>query len=134
MAAMDAILEYTCQCRHEELLVVVGLLSTENSTGNSSGMIQACPGAGPYSSSRPAGETWLSVGEAAAKSIAVWIVGLQKKRSLSGVVTGFEVVNEPGLGFTGMVDPIRRYHDNVVPAVQKIFKDASLAVSTTDSP
>ena len=37
MAAMDAILEYTCQCRHEELLVVVGLLSTENSTGNSSG-------------------------------------------------------------------------------------------------
>lgn len=103
----------------------------QGSTGNSSGMIQACPGAGPYSSSRPAGETWLSVGEAAAKSIAVWIVGLQKKRSLSRVVTGFEVVNEPGLGSTGMVDPIRRYHDNVVPAVQKIFKDASLAVSTT---
>jgi hypothetical protein len=29
MAAMDAILEYTCQCRHEEMLLVVSLLSSQ---------------------------------------------------------------------------------------------------------
>ena len=33
MAAMDAILEYTCQCRHEELLLVVALLSNAQEHG-----------------------------------------------------------------------------------------------------
>ena len=33
MAAMDAILEYTCQCRHEEMLMVVSLLSSSDGEG-----------------------------------------------------------------------------------------------------
>ena len=37
MAVMDAILEYTCQCRHEEMLVVVALLSEENDGSGGSG-------------------------------------------------------------------------------------------------
>ena len=37
MAAMDAILEYTCQCRHEEMLMVVSLLSSSDGDGHGGG-------------------------------------------------------------------------------------------------
>ena len=36
-----------------------------------------------------------------------------------------------GLGFGGMEQPIRRYHDAIIPAVQKTFRDAKLGVNTT---
>ena len=101
------------------------------STPGNRSTIAACPGAGPYHSSRPAGQTWMSVGESVAKALAEWIVELEKNSSLSGVVSGLEVINEPGLGFEGMAEPIRRYHDVVVPAVQQIFREARLAASTT---
>jgi hypothetical protein len=100
-------------------------------TGSTNRTFQACPGAGPYSSTRPAGQTWMAVGEAAATSIAGWIVSLEQNASLSGVVTAFEVVNEPGLGFNGLADEIRAYHDAVVPKVQEIFREAKLGINTT---
>jgi len=101
------------------------------STPGNGSAIAACPGAGPYHSSRPAGQSWMGIGESAAKALARWIVEMETNSSLSGVVSGFEVVNEPGLGFDGMGQPIRRFHDAIVPAVQKTFRDAKLGVNTT---
>lgn len=98
-------------------------------TGSAS--LQACGDAGPYTTSRPGGVSWISIGQESAQAIARWIVSLEAQPSLAGVVSGFEVVNEPGLGFNGMIQPIRAYHDAVVPAVQKIFREAGIVVNTT---
>ena len=93
--------------------------------------LQACGGGGPYTSSRPGGEPWMRVGERAALQLARWITALQANASTAGVVSGFELVNEPALGFDGMSQQIRAYHDAVVPPVQAVFREAKLGVNVT---
>jgi hypothetical protein len=53
MAAMDAILEYTCQCRHEEFLMVVELLSSSSSFSSSSSSSNSGGPSGNGSSAEP---------------------------------------------------------------------------------
>ena len=111
--------------------------------------IAACGGAGPYTSTRPRsaltpmteGEggaavvtktTWMEVGVTAVTVLAEWIVALEKNASLAGVVSGLEVVNEPGLGFTSALLPaIKTYHLTIVPLVQRIFREGNIAVNCT---
>ena len=52
---------------------------------------------GPYSSSRPGSGKWMAVGVSAVARLATWITKLEQNASLAGVVSGLEVVNEPGL-------------------------------------
>lgn len=76
-------------------------------TASVSDTIAACDGAGPYTSTRPHGAMtqqvgpnsttmWMEVGVTSVTALAKWIVSLEKNPSLAGVVSGLEVVNEPG--------------------------------------
>ena len=85
---------------------------------NATPVAGACGGAGPYYTSRGAAATWMAVGEAALLALADWIVALEAKPALSGVVVGLEVANEPGLGFNGVQKDIERLLTSVVPALQ----------------
>ena len=85
---------------------------------NATPVAGACGGAGPYYTSRGAAMTWMAVGEAALLALADWIVALEAKPALSGVVSGLEVANEPGLGFNGVQGDIERLLTSVVPALQ----------------
>jgi hypothetical protein len=93
--------------------------------------LSACGGAGPYSSTRPGTATWMAVGVAAVTEIATWITRLEQNASLAGVVSGLEVVNEPGLGFAGQQAAIKDYHLEIVPVVQTLFREAGVGVNVT---
>lgn len=102
-----------------------------SSDGTNLTHLPACPGAGPYTSSRPGSGRWMDVGLAAVRRMAAWIVSIEHNASLSGVVQGLEVVNEPGLGFNGMIGPIKAYHTQIIPTVQQIFREANVSVNVT---
>ena len=101
--------------------------------------IVPCAGAGPYTSTRAAAAatnsrgatTWMEVGVDAVHKVAQWVVGLERNASLAGVVSGLEAVNEPGLGFSGLLPEIKAYHAAIVPAAQRVFREASVGVNVT---
>eukprot|EP01062_Namystynia_karyoxenos_P004652 TRINITY_DN11656_c0_g1_i1.p1 TRINITY_DN11656_c0_g1~~TRINITY_DN11656_c0_g1_i1.p1 ORF type:complete len:642 (+),score=158.46 TRINITY_DN11656_c0_g1_i1:75-1928(+) len=85
-------------------------------------------GAGPYTSSREPGTPWMKVGIRAAVWLARWITQLEKDPATAGVVTDYELVNEPAVDTCGYESVIQAYHDAVVPQVQRIFMAAGLGV------
>jgi aryl-phospho-beta-D-glucosidase BglC (GH1 family) len=104
---------------------------TGSLSGSGQTKMSACGGAGPYTSTRPGSSSWMEVGVGAVTTLATWITNLEKNASLAGVVTGFEVVNEPGLGFNLQQVAIKKYHSEVVPKVQTIFRNANVGVNVT---
>ena len=93
--------------------------------------ISGCGGAGPYRTTRGAARTWMQVGEDALLALAHWIVSLETRPELAGVVIGLEVVNEPGLGFSGVQPDIERLLTEIVPKLQGIFRDGGVAANVT---
>jgi hypothetical protein len=98
---------------------------------NSTSIDAACGGAGPYFTSRGSDKTWMQVGEDMIHSLGAWIVGLQANASLADVVVGFEVANEPALGFGGMEGPIKQLLTDTVPGLQAAFAAAGLKTNVT---
>lgn len=93
--------------------------------------ISGCGGAGPYRTSRGNARTWMAVGEEALLKLAAWVVALEGNVSTSGTVVGLEVVNEPGLGFSGVQADIERLLVDVVPTLQALLAAGSVTTNVT---
>eukprot|EP00039_Didymoeca_costata_P024388 m.10163 g.10163 ORF g.10163 m.10163 type:complete len:552 (+) comp4211_c0_seq1:182-1837(+) len=94
---------------------------------NTTAIISGCGGgAGPYYSSRGNAKTWLELGAEYVVKVGDWIVGVEQNSSVSGVIMGMEVVNEPGLGWSGIGNDIRWLANATVPIVQGKFKANNL--------
>lgn len=96
---------------------------------NSTEVPTKCGGSGPYFSSRGDKQTWMAVGEDAVLALGRWVASLEANSSLSGVVVGLEVVNEPGLGFNGVQGDIERLLVSTVPPLQQILAGTSVNVT-----
>ena len=91
----------------------------------------SCGGAGPYRTTRGSSQTWMETGEDTVVALSNWIVSLQSNASMSDTVVGFEIANEPGLGFNGVQDAIQTFCSDMVPKVQAIFKNGQVNVNVT---
>jgi hypothetical protein len=93
--------------------------------------IAGCGGAGPYRTTRGSARPWMAVGEDALAFLGGWVVALERNASTAGAVVGLEVVNEPGLGFSGVIADIERLLSAAVPKLQAAFLAARLATNVT---
>ena len=93
--------------------------------------IAGCGGAGPYRTTRGSARPWMAVGEDALAFLGDWVVSLERDAGTAGTVVGLEVVNEPGLGFNGVMADIERLLSAAVPKLQATFLAAGLATNVT---
>eukprot|EP00730_Choanoeca_flexa_P015912 TRINITY_DN7417_c0_g1_i3.p1 TRINITY_DN7417_c0_g1~~TRINITY_DN7417_c0_g1_i3.p1 ORF type:complete len:423 (+),score=87.59 TRINITY_DN7417_c0_g1_i3:214-1482(+) len=72
--------------------------------------ITACGGNGPYTSSRGNAQTYMEVGvELVNNNIVKFMNEVNANSSTSGVLVGFELINEPALGWDGMSTYVQDY-------------------------
>ena len=91
--------------------------------------VTGCTSGSSYASSRdPSGATWMQVGLDIVDTMANWTAAMNRKHN--GIITHFELVNEPGLGWDGVEDTIKQYTLAAAKRVHAHFPSSS-AVTTT---
>lgn len=98
--------------------------------GGPSNAPSPCSGSGPYNTSRDASQSWMTIGEQTLLRAADFIAGLQDDATLRDTVFGLELVNEPGLGWSGLSYLIQKFVSETASPVAKVLQNASVRGST----
>lgn len=84
-----------------------------------------------YTSTRSSQQSWLELGLQIIDRITRWIVVMNQRSQHPNIITHLELVNEPGLGWTGMQPTIEAFTKQAGTRAQSILQEAGQSVEIT---